>query len=390
LTLRWKIFFLFTAIFLVSNIILLGAVFSLLERQNAVFVDPQLEGAVSKGIDLLQQRDDSELNEVFLTISRQYGMYRLLRRDFLYDALSFIVIWTVIQIVVLMAAAAVLSRNLTANLNHILKGVHSIRSGNRSYVFSAMKDREFGAVSESLNALLAEVKRQQAMLVEQSKFLGWQEVAAFLSHQLKNPLTSVRMAAENLRLGSEVLDEKQIRSLEIISSEISRVNALSARMKQLAEFPKIERVKVNLLEYLKNIQDSFHAADIQLINIPEGQFSFDPELMEQVFKNLIVNSIEASDKKVKITIACIRTEHQLNFNYSDSITGLPIDLADKVMEPKFTTKTSGTGIGLPMARKIVILHDGEWEVSQSESGGLQFAFSIRINPIDGENSEEPK
>jgi signal transduction histidine kinase len=107
-----------------------------------------------------------------------------------------------------------------------------------------------------------------------------------------------------------------------------------------------------------------------------GMISVDPELMSQVFVDLIANAIDAVPNEGEVTLEVHSRGTNVELAVADSGPGVPIELRSRVFEPFFTTRAEGIGLGLAIARQIVEAHGGSIEVGQSDSGGARFSVIL--------------
>ena len=230
--------------------------------------------------------------------------------------------------------------------------------------------------------------KMNAELVSSQRMAAVGEMAAAVAHGIGNPLSSIRAAAQVARLDCHECEESRLKSTTICTLDkiIEQVDRVQKRMRGLLNFakplePHPMPVEVNALldEVVQTLRPRFAETGVEPSlqlgpNIP--RFSLDANQVEQIFMGLITNALEATPKGGTVTIRS-RAEHDngslsaVVVSVEDSGEGIPIENRQKVFEPFFSTKSYGTGIGLPLAKKFVERNGGTIEISNSNLGGAK-------------------
>lgn len=209
-------------------------------------------------------------------------------------------------------------------------------------------------------------------ILDAQRAVAWGEVARRLAHEIKNPLTPIRLAAERLEMKlTGKLDEKNEALLHRTTGTIvTQVDAMKQMVNDFRDFAKLPEAvlkPLNLKLFLAEVVDFYHSAgtEVQLHcdgNLPE--IGGDTNQLRQVFHNLISNSVEAIGRNSPDPFICLTAELQMQ---NGTATGVRVTLTDngggfspsvlaKAFEPYITTKPTGTGLGLPMVKKIMDEH----------------------------------
>jgi two-component system sensor histidine kinase AtoS len=238
---------------------------------------------------------------------------------------------------------------------------------------------------------ITEQKKLEEQLVKSEKLAALGKMAAVLAHEIKTPLTSIKMNAdiisEELNLNAE---EKE--NLSIIQTEINRMNNLVKDVLQFSRqmeldyslfdlFDMIENIKTQLLNKLKTKNISF------INNLNKIELNADEFKLMQVFLNLIDNSIEAVSNNGKIELTSSIDEALNNIKILVIDNGMGITEEAKIFEPFFTTKSSGTGLGLSVAQKIIEQHKGTIRPLSSEPGKTVFEIILPIMQSENNSSK---
>jgi signal transduction histidine kinase len=208
------------------------------------------------------------------------------------------------------------------------------------------------------------------------------QLSAGLAHEIRNPLASIAGAASILRKAGP-LDAKASKCVDIIVSECKRLNGLLTTFLNFARPrpPQLQRVSVNgiLDGVIALAQHAIGQKNIAFHRDVAGKMPLiecDPEQMTQVLLNLIINATEASDAGSVVTLAADQTGHTVRIRVIDQGSGVPPEDIDKLFNPFFTTKESGTGLGLPVAHQIVGQMGGILTAQRNPFGGMTFSIDF--------------
>lgn len=233
---------------------------------------------------------------------------------------------------------------------------------------------------------ITEQKKLEEQLVKSEKLAALGKMAAVLAHEIKTPLTSIKMntdiIAAELKLNK---DEKE--NIAIIQTEINQLNNLVKDVLQFSRQMELDISEFNLFDLVEKIKHQLNSKlkskNISLLNnLGKIDLMADRQRLTQVFLNLIDNSIEAISSNGKIELKSFIDEDKNNFQILiiDSGTGISDDI--KVFEPFYTTKTSGTGLGLSITQKIVEQHKGKINLVSSKPGETIFEIVFPLNELN--------
>lgn len=227
--------------------------------------------------------------------------------------------------------------------------------------------------------------RIEEQLREQASLARLGEMAAVLAHEIKNPLAGIRGAMQVMsgRMPAGSADAAMTGEI------ISRIDALDGLMKDLLLFarpPKPNRRPIELAP-LVGVTASLLKEDAALAGVDvdiEGTapaVNADPEMLKMVFQNLLVNGAHAMNGRGRIHVEVRPVEGACRIVFADSGPGIPADIRDKVFTPFFTTKSRGTGLGLPTVKRFIDAHRGSIAIDCPPSGGT--VVSIQL-PMDAQ------
>lgn len=235
---------------------------------------------------------------------------------------------------------------------------------------------------EELNKANIELKELKSL----EKFAASGRIARQMAHEIRNPLTNIGLACEQLRSDNDG-DSGDVIFYDIIDRNAKRINQLVSDLLNSTRFAQlqVESININDLinEVLENAVDRIELKSIKLNknfgkNIPK--VSVDKERMKIALLNIIVNAIEAMDsEKGVLTITTDKADNKCCIEISDNGVGMSKDALGKIFEPYFTGKSKGTGLGLTSTQNIIFNHQGTIDVESEEGKGSTFIITLRFS-----------
>jgi len=262
---------------------------------------------------------------------------------------------------------------------------------------AVLSDPEEGRVGAILLMKdLSEIKLLQSRIRRADTLAALGRITASLAHEIKNPLSGISI---NLELLEEVLSEEELKNeaeirehLNVIAGEIKRLEELVKNLSRFVGTPAMRMTKLKVNDVLDRVLNlvKVEARDqgISIVRryaeLPE--IAGDVAQLQQAFLNLIINAIEAMPDGGELTVETewSRAEGAIKVRISDTGVGIPPEDQDKVFEFYYTTKEEGTGMGLPIALKIIKDHGGEIDLESEPGIGTTFTVTL---PVRGEGDE---
>jgi two-component system sensor histidine kinase HydH len=204
------------------------------------------------------------------------------------------------------------------------------------------------------------------ILEKQRSLVNLGQAARTLTHEIKNPLSSVNIQLAILRM---TINPKYKPNLEVIQSEMDRVKGLTDKVSEFLYNPTGVPVKIDLKPFFIDLISKFETP-VQLYMDEDFSISFDRYRARSVFENLIKNAIESGDDpKVEVLIGRGVKPKTVMLEFKDRGVGLPSGAKDQIYNPFYTTKTTGSGIGLSISRQFITARDGSIILYPREGGG---------------------
>ena len=256
-------------------------------------------------------------------------------------------------------------------------------------------DDEFKQLNQNFNLMIEKLKEQQDKLLATERYEAWETVARKLAHEIKNPLTPIQLSIDSLRekYKDKLKDENHDfeNYLETINRQIKDIEKLVNEFSNFARMPRPILKKINIIDLINKTLDFIKMTSknsINFVNKNEKIFiKGDQDQLNRVFINLIKNSEEAFLEKIEkdpdfkgnIDIEISNNNDYISCRISDNGSG--ITDPKKAMTPYFTTKKTGTGLGLPIVTKIINEHSGFFSIKNKQNDkGLIITISfLKIN-----------
>ncbi|HZY03709.1 MAG TPA: ATP-binding protein [Anaeromyxobacteraceae bacterium] len=305
-------------------------------------------------------------------------------------------------LVALFAAAAagaglLLARRTTRRIADLMGAVRELARGNLAVQVEAGSGRdEVAGLARAFNAMVREVREGRDRIVYLEKISGWQEVARRLAHEIKNPLTPIQLAFQQLetrfRASPAAADPELGRLVSeaslVVREEIATLERLVGEFSAFARLPDVRPEPAELgafvEEFLRSSPQVAGAADVDLRREGDCPVFLDRTLMRQVLGNLLRNAEEAArPARARVHLAVRPAGAQALLTVADQGPGIPPELRARVFDPYFTTRRDGTGLGLAIVRKIVLQHGGDVEARQPAGGGALLAVTLPLAPPGG-------
>ena len=312
--------------------------------------------------------------------------------------ITFAIIYIIVVTLLLFlstALAITFARRLTLPIVNLISASEDISKGNLSAkVPETEGDEEFKMLNKNFNSMIERLQQQQEKLLTAERYTAWETVARKLAHEIKNPLTPIQLSIDRMRERyskkiSEGSDEFE-RYLQTINRQIKDIEKL---VNEFSSFARMPRPIMKPIDVNKLILRSFELAKMSSKNKMnlknENQVSKikgDEEQLNRVFINLLKNSEEAlnekqskiQDFKGKINVEITSNNYYIVVRISDNGSG--ISDIKKAMNPYYTTKLKGTGLGLPIVNKIINEHSGDLSIINNKSkDGLTITIKLPKN-----------
>ncbi|HSM92218.1 MAG TPA: ATP-binding protein [Anaeromyxobacteraceae bacterium] len=303
---------------------------------------------------------------------------------------------TLLAVLSLLAAAAGIwfARRTTRRVDALVAAVRKLAGGDLSVqVQLTARDRlagdEISALAAAFNEMVREVRESRGRIVYLEKISGWQEIARRLAHEIKNPLTPIQLAFQELEArwkrspGDASFGPLLAEAGEIVREEVGTLQRLVADFSAFAKLPEAAPEPADLGDFVEDFVRTnpqlAEQAEVEVVRTGPCPTAVDRVLMRRVLANLAANAVEASrPARARIHLGVARTRSRVLLTVSDEGPGIDAEMRERIFDPYFTTKTDGTGLGLAIVKKIVLQHGGDIEAGARPGGGATFCISLPL------------
>jgi len=323
--------------------------------------------------------------QLLTTSLETFGQLDRLRQVFLAAIILFYGFFSLPLLLLAVMVSFVLSDEIIRPIENLEEATRRVAEGDYSFRILTRTHDDLGLLVASFNKMVSELERSRTKILQTEKVSAWQEIAQRLAHEIKNPLTPIRLSAERIlrkyQNKSEDFDAVFERSIRSIIAEVDGLNTLLSEFRNFSRLPEPEKVVTPLKQLVSEVVSTYSAQTegrIHFDAIDEAlQVPLDPTQMKQVFANLFKNALDAMEGSGDIFVRSDLVKKG-NSNYcriqvEDTGPGIESEHHSKVFNPYFTTKKHGTGLGLSIVERIVFDHKGQiWFETQPGAGTTFF------------------
>ena len=294
----------------------------------------------------------------------------------------------------IMIAIALAARRLTEPIKHLIEQTEEIARGNLDARVAITTNDEIAVLGDSFNKMAEDLKASNKRLIQAEKTAAWREMARQVAHEIKNPLTPIKLSAQLIeRAWSDrhedfpaILRESvaticsQTESLRKIASDFSNYAAFTPGDRKPVSMRKIIEECVKLYS---NRAASGIAVSADVLFDDSVEVRVDADEMKRVFLNLFNNAFEAMPDGGALTVSAIALDNEklgrvVDVRVKDDGRGIPEDVQRRLFEPYFTTRSSGTGLGLAIAKRTIESYGGTIGIQSQEGVGTTVAMLVPI------------
>ncbi len=247
---------------------------------------------------------------------------------------------------------------------------------------------ELQRLVDAFNSMAAELKAQRAQLERTHRLEAWAEMARQVAHEIKNPLTPIQLSAEHLRRvhadRGEPLGDVVESCVTSILGQVRLLRRISAEFSSFASSPTAKPAPVDVPELVASVIDPYRtglAGRIEIVNHvvpPLPRVFVDRTLIARGLANIVENALYAMPGQGVLALDATADAQFVTLRVRDTGVGMDADALARVFEPYFSTKTTGTGLGLPIARRNVELNGGAIEVESVKGEGTVVVLRLPI------------
>jgi signal transduction histidine kinase len=235
---------------------------------------------------------------------------------------------------------------------------------------------EFEALRRALRDMASALEQGRAREIEAERLRAFRETARRVAHEMRNPLTPIRLAVAQLARSAT---DSQREAVEVMMAESDRLEQLAREFTEFGRLPEGPAAAIDLPELLTDLTRSSvpPTMEVRLAlapDLPPLLGHYDP--LRRAFGNVLRNAVEASDPDGEIEVAASRENGGVRIDFCDHGAGVPAEVAGRIFDPYVTGKSGGTGLGLALARQTIEMHDGSIALEPTPGGGATFVIRL--------------
>ncbi len=281
-----------------------------------------------------------------------------------------------------------LSKALTNPLSLIREKLRKVQLGQSNEPIKWKSKDEIGQLINEYNKMIQELEESADALARSERESAWREMARQVAHEIKNPLTPMKLNIQRLEQSVKEddpnLKENFLKTSQILIGQINHLSQIATEFSAFARMPQEEHQELEVEPLIENIVEFYHQSDrIHLQFLPSNEGSkilADKNHLERVFNNLIKNATQAipEERQGIIKVFSRQTNGYILIEIQDNGIGIPEDKQEKVFQPSFSTKSSGMGLGLAIVKKIIEGANGTIWFESTPGQGTSFYIKFPL------------
>lgn len=303
---------------------------------------------------------------------------------------SFLAVIVHIYLIIIILAILLslfIGKQLSAPLIILESKLKEIRLGRRNEKIDYSLNDEIGQLVIQYNRTVDELEESAKLLAISERESAWKSMARQVAHEINNPLTPMKLSIQQLQRTKQMNDNRFDayfeKSTVMLIEQIDNLSRIAGTFSDFARMPEANFERVDIAAKIYSVYQLFANNNEHIHMEYEGPekniFVYaDPEQLVQVFNNLIKNAIQAipSERDGDVRISLIELDKQVSVTISDNGTGIDTEIHDKLFEPNFTTKSTGMGLGLAIAKNIIELSGGTIIFNTVLNKGTSFMVAL--------------
>ncbi len=355
------------------------------ELRGHLYQDSLTVRALASPTVILQKLPEVEDQEIWETavpifeLDQRIGTARIKYsvEDTYAGLLNTIVLIGIFAILISLIFSYYFARSISDPIKQVVDLANAYGKGDLDATIPIEREDEIGHLIRSLNKLSQDLKQMIEEKISNESLIMIGEFAAYIIHDLKNPLSGIHLLADGMHRRIEEKNPLKKYSTEILLAT-QKLEDFIGKTLDIARWTTISKKPIQINELIEEEVKAIQYKSIPVRTnydpvIPEIQG--DSQLLSMAVRNLLSNAIEAIPEQGTISVETRRINQQTIIKITDTGTGIDPDRLGKIFRPFFSMKTQGHGLGLAMVKKAVILHQGKIEVESEKGIGSQFTIT---------------
>lgn len=286
----------------------------------------------------------------------------------------------ILMLIMAIALAFVISKYITRSLetiSNMMERTNLNRNNEKIYIKSPGEEIE--KLISSYNRMIDELGQSAAKLARSEREQAWREMAKQVAHEIKNPLTPMRLSVQSFERKFDSndpdIEEKVKEYSKTLIQQIDTMSSIASAFSNFAEMPAQQNETLNVVKIVKLALDIFNEDYIHFLAEDEEIIAkLDRTQLIRVVTNLVKNATQAITEidSPRVLVSVVKEKDYVKISVADNGVGISEENREKIFEPKFTTKNSGMGLGLGMVKNIVETYKGSIDFTSQSGKGTVF------------------
>jgi nitrogen fixation/metabolism regulation signal transduction histidine kinase len=295
---------------------------------------------------------------------------------------------------------AIVSRRVTRRVTVLADASRQVGAGDLTVTLPTGATDEVTELTQAFNDMVRDLRDSRTRIEYLQRIGAWQDFARRLAHEIKNPLTPIQLAAQEMGETYDGEDEAYRKKLQharaIIEEEVATLRRLVGEFSSFAKLPRADLSPSDLCDLIQSIEDSVPAiledvgggtpapVEVRVICATDPiRVRMDPMMLKRGVDNILRNAIQAVYEAHpsgggRVFVRVYATEAAGFIEVRDNGPGISKENWDRVFDPYYTSRAEGTGLGLAIVKKVVLEHGGEVRLDRAPEGGARFSIEVPL------------
>ena len=311
------------------------------------------------------------------------------------ETLTFILGSYSVVIIILIFLVGIFTERITKPVLELKTATEKISKGEKFTDIKIKTTDEFGALIESFNKMTKELEKSKIQLKKAEREAAWRDVARRVAHEVKNPLTPMKLSIEHLiNIYKENKNNPEFESIllktkDLIISEIDKLNRIATDFSNFVKLPARNYEPININNVIDEVID-LYSTEPKIKFLTSFQENIlrviaDRQELNRIFQNLFKNSIQSIETEGIIEINTFSKDKFVYVIIKDNGNGIPPDIYDRLFEPYFSTKSTGMGLGLPITKKSLDDMKAKIKIDSKVNEGTTVTLTFRAHNDNPDN-----
>lgn len=329
--------------------------------------------------DALYRTVNLDGQEYILSVNDAFNKIRVTFSTTEIDVVIFGIYSFAVLIIILLST--LFANQISNPIRRLTKAAESVGQGDLNVKIEHSEKGELKDLLDGFNAMTSELQKNQSELAELEREVAWKEMAKQVAHEIKNPLTPMKLAIQQLSIAykdkTKDFDSLFEKVSKTVLNQIENLSHIASEFSRFAKMPSLKLENVDILSVIKDTINLYQDEKIKIefkTQVENAVVEADKNHLRRIFINMIRNSIQANANRIIIEVSV--KENLFMILLKDNGTGISQDDQERIFDEHFTTKKQGMGLGLAITKKFIESVNGSIKLKSSKPGETIFEISL--------------